>query len=159
MEINQESLAMFRSDLKDALKPLERKYGITLDLGRITYMKESFTARLTATNGSSKGDVERNNFDSAVWKYQHLGLAKGMYNRLFIGADGKTYALQGFQPRARKYPLIVCDVKTGERAVAGEGFIRTLLNDFYTDVTVSATDAEDDPLLLEGTVISIEDLK
>ena len=156
MEMAKDTMRAFRKDFEEAMKPLERKYNISIELGTITYYEENFKASFTATNGVSKGDVERNKFDANVWKYKHLGLDKGMYNRLFIGGNARIYALQGFQTNARKYPLIILDVETGERGKAGERFIIRLLDDYYTDVTVSAEDH--DPLLLEGTAIDIEDL-
>ena len=157
LDINQDTLHAFLKDFAEAMKAVEKKYGVTVRLGRITYSPENFKGSLTVTNGHSKEDVARNSFDAAVWNYAHLGLGKGMYNRLFLGDDGKTYALQGFQARARKYPLIIRDVQTGQPAIAPEGFIRCLLNDYYTEVTVDAEDQDDLPMI-EGTVLDVTDL-
>ena len=84
MEINGNTLDAFIADLKAALAPLQDKYGVTISLGRITYSDEQFSGKLTVVNGQDTEEVERNRFDADVWKYEHLGLKKGMFNRIFI---------------------------------------------------------------------------
>lgn len=131
MEITDSNLKQFRKDFAASVKSLEEKYGVTLSLGNITYSPEQFTTKLTVTNGRDIFSREENAFDANVWKYQHLGLKKGMYNQIFIGKDGKKYALRGLNTRAPRYPLLITRLEDGEHRKAGERFIREILNEKY----------------------------
>lgn len=131
MEITNASLDAFIKDFRSSVADLERKYEVTISLGRITYEEERFTTKMTVINGLDPEEVARAAFDADVWKYEHLGLTQGMYNRLFIAVNGKRYAIHGFNTRAPKYPLKVIDVTTGEHRRAGEGFIRRIEDGTY----------------------------
>lgn len=133
MEISGKQLDLFREDFNKAVESLEEQYGVTISLGHITYYEERFTAKLTVTNGTTAYDVERAAFDADVWKYGHLGLEQGMYKRIFTAKDGKRYAIKGFNTKARKYPIIVIDVRDGSEYRAGEGFIDYLEDIYYAD--------------------------
>lgn len=133
MKINKETLPEFRKDFKEAVKALEEKYCITLQLGGITYSENQFTAKLTAVNGTDPDDVQRHAFDDNVWKFSHLGLEKGMYNRIFLGIDGKKYAIQGFMTNAKKYPLIIYSVSEKQLRRTTEVFVDKWLDEFYVD--------------------------
>ena len=137
MDINGNTLDAFRADLKAALSPLQDKYGVTISFGRITYNDEQFSGKLTVVNGQDPDEVERNRFDADVWKYGHLGLKKGMFNRIFIGLDGDRYAIQGFNTRSSKYPIENIRVSNGERRRCGEGFIKELLPEYYINAEMS----------------------
>lgn len=43
MNINNKTLHDFGNDLRDALAPLEDKYGVTIRFGNISYTEERFT--------------------------------------------------------------------------------------------------------------------
>ena len=139
MDINAKTLAEFRVDLKAALAPLQDKYGVTITFGRITYYDEQFSGKLTVVNGQEPDEVERNRFDTDVWKYEHLGLKKGMFNRIFIGLDGDRYAIRGFNTRSSKYPIEYIRVSNGEKRKCGEGFIKELLPEYYINAEMSVT--------------------
>ena len=53
MNINNKTLHDFGNDLRDALAPLEDKYGVTIRFGNISYTEERFTTKLTVTNGQN----------------------------------------------------------------------------------------------------------
>ena len=137
MEMTNENLKSFRKDFSEAMKSLEEKYQVTVSLGRITYDADVFSAKVTVTNGRDPEEVARSAFDSAVWKYEHLGLYPGMYNRVFIGTDGKKYAIRGFRTQAKKWPIEMLCISDGEIRVCNEQFIREFLDEYYTDVVVS----------------------
>lgn len=133
MEMKPKNLDAFRKDFENAVQELQDKYDVTIRLGKITYTDESFTAKLTVNNGRDPDDIGSAEFDENVWKYEHLGLTKGMYRRVFLGIDGKQYALLGFNTRAKKYPLIIKDIEDGSVVRAGEGFIKELRYEYYVD--------------------------
>lgn len=136
MEITNETLYAFRDDFEKAMLPLQEKYGVTISMGRITYGDERFSAKITVTNGLDPEVVARNSFDAEVWRYEHLGLQKGMYNRVFEAEDGKLYAVQGFNPRAKKWPIKTVRISDGESRVCNERFIKAFRNEYYAEVSV-----------------------
>ena len=140
MEINKENLAAFLADFDQTIQVLQEKYDVTISLGRITYTEERFSGKLTITNGRDPEDAARSAFDADVWRFDHLGLRPGMYNRIFIGKDGKRYAIQGFNTRARKWPIIIKRISDGENRVCGDQFIKEFLDEYYTEI-VDVTEA------------------
>ena len=136
MIISDENLRQFRKDFTAAVAPLQDKYDVTISLGSITYGENRFSGKMSVKNGRDKEDIAIADFDADVWRYEHLGLGPGMYNRVFKGPDGELYAIQGFYTRAKKYPLIVFNIRTRERGRAGEGFIVKLLDEYYVDAEV-----------------------
>ena len=84
MEISIKKLKKFTKDFANIVKPLEEEYGVTIKLGTISYEEERFSTKMTVTNGRDPDDVARVAFDADVWRYEHLGLKPGMYNRICI---------------------------------------------------------------------------
>ena len=126
-------LSAFRADFMKAVAELQEKYDVTISLGPITYTENQFTTKMTVDNGRDRVEIERANFDLNVWKYRHLGLEPGRYGRVFVGYDGRKYALMGFNTKAPKYPLIIMSTSTGEKSRAPERFIKELLNEYYVE--------------------------
>ena len=131
MNINNKTLHDFGNDLRDALAPLEDKYGVTIRFGNISYTEERFTTKLTVTNGQNIEDVERSSFDADVWKFGHLGLEKGMFNRIFLAPDGQKLAIRGFNTRSPKYPIIALRISDGQRLRCAPDQIAQLTDEYY----------------------------
>jgi len=131
MNINNKTLHDFGNDLRDALAPLEDKYGVTIRFGNISYTEERFTTKLTITNGQNIEDVERSSFDADVWKFGHLGLERGMFNRIFLTPDGQKLAIRGFNTRSTKYPIIALRISDGQRLRCAPDHIAQLTDEYY----------------------------
>lgn len=131
MNINNKTLHDFGNDLRDALAPLEDKYGVTIRFGNISYTEERFTTKLTVTNGQNIEDVERSSFDADVWKFGHLGLERGMFNRIFLTPDGQKMAIRGFNTRSPKYPIIALRISDGQRLRCAPDHIAQLTDEYY----------------------------
>ncbi len=124
----------FREDFDRAMKSLEEKYGAKISLGAITYDMDHFTARLSVYNGQDEEEAAMSRFDANVWKFEDVGLKKGMYKRIFIGRDGQKYALLGLNVRATKNQLTILHLESGRHYCAGRGFIRELTDTTYVEV-------------------------
>ena len=135
MEINRQTLSDFRYDFMKAMMPLEEKYDVMIMLEGINYEKDRFSGKVTVRNGRTAESALRVDFDADVWKYKHLGFDEGMYNRIFLGKNGRKYAIQGFRTRAPKYPLIVYDIRSQERIAAPEGLVDKILDECYLENT------------------------
>ena len=141
MIISENNLKEFVKDFRQTVKELEKKYDVSISLGRITYEKGRFTTRMTVNNSRDPEEIARAEFDANAWKYAHLGLAPGMYKRVFIGMNGEHYAIIGLNTRAPKYPLTIVRIRDGQLSRAPEHFIRTLLNEYYQESVVIPTAA------------------
>ena len=97
-----ETVRAFRNDFKEAVKQLEEKYHIVIDLGRITYDESSFRGQLTAKDGGSKDEVLANDFNKHC---RMFGLGPEDLNRRF-NYKGEMYEIIGIKPSKRKYPIL-----------------------------------------------------
>lgn len=143
MNINPNELDDFLIDLMKATVELEQKYDVTISVGRISYDQDEFTTRLTVKNGHDKEQIKRIDFDKNVWKYEYLGFTKGMYRRIFLAADGRRYAILGFNTRAKLYPLIVADILDGRIGKAPAGFVKDILNEYYVKNLIGSIEDEE----------------
>ena len=165
MHINDKTLHDFGIDLRAALAPLQEKYGVTIKMGNISYTEERFTTKLTVTNGQTPDEAERNAFDTDVWRYAHLGLERGMFNRIFLTPDGQRMAVRGFNTRSPKYPIIALRISDGQRIRCAEKHITELTDEYYQaadaatlpEVALGALPEKAATPKEEGNAISTED--
>ena len=106
--IDRQMLRNFRVDFAEAVKDLEAKYGIIIELGNIKFSIDNFEAKLIAKEGDSKEDVNEAEFRSYCRSY---GLEPSDFDRRFtystlIGGDGEDYIIIGIKPSKRTYPII-----------------------------------------------------
>ena len=103
MEINNKTLTSFISDFESAVKDLEKKYGVQIDLGNVRYSDFNFSTKMTVSNAGSKEEAAKRNWDLNCslfgFKKEHFGQE--------ILVTGKTMKIVGIKPRNRKYPIIV----------------------------------------------------
>ena len=133
MNINPNELDRFRKDFKETIAALQDKYDVTISLGGITYNENEFSAKMTVKNGRDAEEIERKDFDRDVWKFEHIGFRPGMYRRVFIGVNDRRYAIIGFNTRAKKYPLNIVDINSGELRRSGTGFVKEIVNEYYVE--------------------------
>ena len=62
MKIDSTNLQLFRRDFKNAVKALEAKYGIQIELQKITYSSGSFKATMHVDNLSESGIPTKTQF-------------------------------------------------------------------------------------------------
>ena len=134
MIVTPEFLDDFREDFNKAVEALREKYDISILLGRITYSDERFSATLNVNMSRDPEDITRADFDAEAWKFRDIGITEGMYKRIFIGRDGKKYAIVGLKPRSYKAPLRFVDVEDGKRYKSDKKFIKEWSNSYYAEV-------------------------
>lgn len=114
MDINNKTLALFRTDFKDAVANLESKYGVKIELGNIRYTTNEFSGRIDVTN--SEFDKELETFKQYCGFY---GLKESDYGKkITIGMD--EYIIVGINPRARKNCFLIRKVSDGQTYTCGE---------------------------------------
>lgn len=131
MEITDHNLDLFEADFKQAVRELEEKYDVTVSLGRITYDENQFYAKMTVDNGRDPDLIAEHQFDDEVWKYEDIGLKEGMYRQMFLNRNGERYAILGFVPNAKKYPLRVVRFSDGKRFRVSRYYIKELIPGKY----------------------------
>lgn len=132
MEFTSDQLDAFLKDFHEAMKALEEKYDITVKLGTIKYYNDHFESTLHAENGRDPEKIAEQQFDRDALYYQYDGIHPGMYRQVFVNPKGTVMALIGFQKNAKKYPLIVQDIHTGEYFRAPLNVIKEFRNEkFY----------------------------
>lgn len=100
MEFNKKDFMEFRENAKQALKEVESKFGIEINMGNISYSEEAFTCKLEA----KRTDIDA---DFVNWKKNcvYYGLAEEDYDSIISIRNGK-YKLKRFDNKKRKYPII-----------------------------------------------------
>ena len=102
-EFDTEFLNNFRTEFKDAVKELEEKHGIVINLGNISYSGANFTSKLEVRLDS----VNPNQKYIDIFKLWHklYGLKEDMLNKSFR-VNGKTLKFVGLDNKKRSYPCI-----------------------------------------------------
>ena len=88
MDITAEMLENFKYDLKSAMKDFEKRYRITIDIGKISYDENSFRTKLT-------GIVDVDKEFNMLMEQKGAPFLKGKYGKNFIGTDGEKYTRIG----------------------------------------------------------------
>lgn len=102
MEITKTTLTAFRVDFADAVKELENKYGVAIQMKKIGYSSDDFSAKIEVKNKDSQGEI----IDSTFATYASLfGLDPSWQGKSFIGGTGKTLKVIGLNTRRSKNPV------------------------------------------------------
>jgi hypothetical protein len=100
MKITSTNCQAFRKDFAEAVKALEAKHDITLDLGNISmYPHSRFTTKLTVKNNKIDGI----SFEESTFKNEAIifGFKASDYKRK-VKMQGKIFELVGFNRKATK---------------------------------------------------------
>jgi len=96
---------LFRKDFAEAVKDLEKKYGVKLELHSISYSDVEFHTKLTATKVGETGEKE---VDTSVfgWMKELLGF-KGNLGDSYTDYKGITYTVYNLDPKKPKYAVLL----------------------------------------------------
>jgi hypothetical protein len=103
-------LDLFRKELEEALKPIEEKHSVALDVGAFSYNREgtSFTCKLTTANVTAETkDLSATQIKQrAAYKESAVlyGLKPEWLDQEFEG-QGQTFKIIGLNRRASKRPV------------------------------------------------------
>ena len=113
MEMNRATLQEFRKDFQEHVKGLEEKYGVTIQMGNITYGETDFHFKTEVKNKVSSEEAERQQKDDFDRYCRLYGFDSSDYRKQFQYGNS-TYEFIGFEPKKRKYPCL-CKEVTGEK--------------------------------------------
>jgi len=120
MEMTKTNLKNFRNDFVTSVKNLEERYGVSINLGNISYDDTKFTAKIEVKNPLSEAEE----FASKARILTQWGIKPDMYRKIFKAEDGKEYMLVDLDTKARKNVCIIEKVPSdGKRYKCEETFL------------------------------------
>jgi len=100
-KFDRKNLDQVRGVINTALETALADFGLSAKLGNISYLENTFSAKLTVNCGTT-ADGERAEFE----KYAPMfGLTADTYGKM-VTHNGKLFTVVGLKPRSRKYPVI-----------------------------------------------------
>ena len=128
-QFNKANLQDLRVEMDNALKSLEKKFGITIKAGNASFSGNECTFKVKLNTTSTDGTVITK--EAKTWDL-YKGLTHGPLDGLKhlsvgdkITISGNTYILSGFNTRAKKAPINFTDL-------SGRGYkcsVRMLANE------------------------------
>jgi hypothetical protein len=103
--ITRDQLKSFSKDFPSAVKSLEEKYGIKIQLGSISYSETEFHARINCTEVTPSGE-KKVDIDNFNWLKQYLGF-KGNIGDTYTDRKGITYTVYDLDGKKPKFPVLV----------------------------------------------------
>ena len=100
-KFTRENLDILRPIIEDTLNKELTKFGLSIDLGSISFGDNDFRTKLKVMCGTNEDGAKRD------WeKYARLfGLNAEDFGTLFING-GKTFQVSGIAVKSRKYPIL-----------------------------------------------------
>jgi len=113
MEMNRKNLREVRKRIEYYMKSIETDMNVKIELGNITYDRDSFRVKMSARNTADSSGNTVNPEEVTYEKY------RAMYSLPKFGTavsvNGKPARIIGFKPRSTKYPVLVEMVSTGKK--------------------------------------------
>ena len=113
-QFNKANLQDLRVEMDNALKSLEKKFGITIKAGNASFSSNECTFKVKLNTTSTDGAVITK--EAKTWDL-YKGLTHGPLDGLKhlsvgdkITISGNTYILSGFNTRAKKAPINFTDL-------------------------------------------------
>lgn len=123
MQFTKKEFNDFRKEIKNAVKDVEKKFGVEINFENISYDADntSFTVKTIVYNGD-KDSVKKKEFETLAPLY---GLEASDYNREVV-YNGEKMRIAGIDTKRRKYPIIM-KKENGQGLLFTESGIRQLL--------------------------------
>lgn len=117
MAITKNTCRDLRTDLDAALEAIRAKYGLTIEVGNMTYTSSDVSVKISAFLPSSEAQTkEAKAFLDKCFMY---GLEKDDLGKEFISDSGERHKIVGLAPSRKRYPILTRNLTTkgpGEEA-------------------------------------------
>lgn len=120
--IKKEMLGDFRRDFEEAMKALESKYDLKIDVGGITYDEWNQNLSVSVKAKDYRGGEQATFNRYCNW----YGFTPADYKRRFT-ERARTYEIVGFDTASKKYPIVVREVNTGTEKYYNLQYLKDLL--------------------------------
>lgn len=126
--ITKKMLIEFRSDFKNAVKDLEKKYGGEIKIGNIVFATNDFHTKLNFElldkSGVSIPKAEEFSMYAPI-----VGVPSNWLNKTFSDRTGKTFRISGINPRKQKNSIeLTCDAN-GKRYGCSPEYVKMYLKE------------------------------
>ena len=111
--ITAQMIQDFRKDFAQAVKGLEQKYGVIIELNKVKYASSYFEGKILVSEGEDKDDVRQQEFNRYCGLF---GLKPEDFDRRITITDRGTtedYIIIGIKINKRKYPITLQKVSDG----------------------------------------------
>ena len=127
------NLKFIRNDIDAALKAVSEKYGMTLRLGNITFLNDSFSGKLEATLLNSSGQaVSQENLN--LQKYGKMYLGDKFNPESVYTFRGERIKFDGIATRRSKYPVIYKSLSSGKRYKMDSDTAKSVVDPSYNPI-------------------------
>ena len=104
MAITKNTCRNLRTDLNAALESIREKYGLTIEVGNMTYTSSDVNVKISAFLPSSEaGTKEAKAFLDKCFMYN---LKKDDLGKEFVSDTGERHKIVGLAPSRKKYPIL-----------------------------------------------------
>ena len=114
------NLDTLRKDLNKALEAVQKKHGIDIHVGNISYKENEAKVKViceTKSAGEAKVKQENSEYDFHRKYYSELPEMNSK-----IKLNGKIFTITGWSSRAKKYPVIITNSKGKQFKISVEMF-------------------------------------
>ena len=126
MEINTQTLKLFRGDFQKAVAELEEKYKLSINVGNISYTMNGFHTKLTATKTDEAGERVDNSWSENALFY---GLNANWQGKTFTPrASSEALKIVGLNLRRPKNPCELIGVTSGKKFKSTIDFVKFNMN-------------------------------
>ena len=112
------NLDQVRAEMVKAMAEVEKKFGIKVGLGKITYTGNEFSMKVTSmvvndnTQAAAEDNVDPKWVSNFMRNYFAFGLSREDLGRK-LNYNGKTYTLVGARSANARLPLVVREIGSG----------------------------------------------
>ena len=115
---NPSNLNQIRAEMTAALAEVEKKFGIKIGVGKITYSENEFSAKMTTMvlnedTSAAGSDVDPKWVSNFMRNYFSLGLSREDLGRK-LTHQGRAYTIVGARSANARLPIIVRETATGQ---------------------------------------------
>lgn len=123
---NKTNLGNLKESLKEALAKVEQQHGIKFDIGTFSFSENNVKIKLSANTVDDSGDVYSIEAEDFKNNAKYVGLSAEDLGKE-ITVNRKTFKIIGLNLRAVKNPVMLEDIKTGQKARINAEFVKEQL--------------------------------
>jgi hypothetical protein len=115
------ALQVLRASLVEALKPVAETHGLSIVVGKVSFMTNNCTVRIEVGTVDASGVVHSREAEDFKVNAALHGLTPEHLGRTFMDR-GAEFKLVGYRVRARTKPFVIADA-SGHKYVASESLV------------------------------------
>jgi len=131
-EINRDVCKQLRVDMNEAIRSKLEEYGLEGEFLNGSFDSELVTFKVSIKIAGSLDKRDKQLSDSLSWYVKYLANTFELDEELILNEEYESnrgkYKLVGYNSKAKSYPLIMQDIKTGKRYKFRESTVKDILS-------------------------------